>query len=156
MCFRFTVEASGTVPPNISAFCLGVSSSPDQSAFQINLYGGWDLEATVSYEDVYVLSVPSFQWIKINDVQNNTEAQLAPVIGRKNHRCVMWKDSQMIVVGGFVTQKGVTVNNETTSCGTYPPIRVLDVSTFTFQSQFDPNAAAYTVPNVVYQVIGGK
>jgi hypothetical protein len=156
VCSRFNVGASGTVPPNITAFCLGVSSSPDQSSYQVNLYGGWDLGATIAYEDVYVLSVPSFQWIKINDVQNNTEAQLAPVIGRKNHRCAMWKDSQMIVVGGFVNEKSVQVNNETTSCGTYPPLRVLDVSTFTFMGQFDPNSPPYTVPSQIYQVIGGR
>ena len=60
---RFSVIASGQVPPSRYSFCAVVSSSPDNSSFQITVYGGSEGYNTASPNfNLYVLSVPSFIW----------------------------------------------------------------------------------------------
>lgn len=148
--------ATGDIPPLRSLFCAGVSRSPDDSSFQVTIYAGFDLASGEAMEDVYVLAVPAFTWIRIRD-KNNEEARESG-IGRKNHRCAMWNDGEMIVVGGEVLtsrSEGSTELN-TASCNpAYPAIRVLDTSTYEWTKRFDPRPT-YRVPPVVYGIIGGE
>ena len=70
----------------------------------------------------------------------------------------MYEDAQFVVVGGGLS-KGNTRNpsNELTTCDPgISPIMVLNTSSYTWQTHFDPNAAAYAVPDVVTSVIGGE
>ncbi|KKY25418.1 putative kelch repeat protein [Diplodia seriata] len=148
-------EATGDIPDKRSEFCAGVSSAPDDSSFQITMTGGWDQFHGRAFNDVYVLSLPSFRWIRISDSNNpDTALELSP--GRNRHKCDMWEDAQMIVTGGLVTLGLGTTESLNDVCNeTYPPIRVLDTSTHTWRAQFEPGLQ-YSVPNAVTAVIGGK
>ncbi|KAF2137356.1 uncharacterized protein K452DRAFT_235964 [Aplosporella prunicola CBS 121167] len=144
-------QATGDIPPKRSEFCAVVSSAPDDSSFQITIYGGWDLAEDQAYDDIYVLSIPSFRWIRVN----GSDPKTSP--GRHRHKCDMWNDAQMIVSGGRVN---LGVGNETTvlndKCNsTYPPFKVLDTSTYTWRTQFEPKIE-YSVPDVVATIIGGS
>ncbi|KAL0259200.1 hypothetical protein SLS55_006705 [Diplodia seriata] len=148
-------EATGDIPDKRSEFCAGVSSAPDDSSFQITMTGGWDQFHGRAFNDVYVLSLPSFRWIRISD-SNNPDTALEPSPGRNRHKCDMWEDAQMIVTGGLVTLGLGTTESLNDVCNeTYPPIRVLDTSTHTWRAQFEPGLQ-YSVPNAVTAVIGGK
>ena len=61
----------------------------------------------------------------------------------------------MIVLGGNITSGPNRINTE--SCNTsWPALRVLDTTTFVWQTQFDPTLIDYAVPDQVYSIIGGR
>ena len=152
--------ATGTpdIPNGRTEFCLGVSRAPDDSSFQVTLYGG-TLENETYYDDVWVLSVPSFLWIRVQDTDNGELDTNGPSTGRKGHSCAMWEDSQMIVLGGMYATNAATKpqgQNHLSVCDTsYSPIRLLDTSTYSWKSQYTPNNT-YTIPSLVSAVIGGE
>lgn len=121
-------NATGDLPIPRQEFCVGVSAAPDDSSFQITIHGGWDNVAEVPYSDVYVLSVPSFQWIKIMDSGNPDSMDQASDIGRNRHKCDVWNEAQLLVTGGVITS-GVKVHLNEYCDQRYPPFKVLDTST---------------------------
>lgn len=132
-----------------------VSAARDDSSFQITIYGGWDLFMNRAFEEVYVLSIPSFRWIKIDDQATNKEVKLPGQIGRKDMTCQIHGDRQMLVLGGGVNLGKNEVNGHT--CNTsYPAIRLLDTTTFAWLDQYRSDVEPYGVPQVVYNIIGGR
>lgn len=117
------------------------------------MYGGWSLFHGTAYEDIYVLTVPSFRWIQIDD-QNNVEKLAGSNVGRFESTCATWQDAQMIVLGGSIFN-GATRQNDNSACNaTYTPIRVLDINTYTWLSHFKPTTR-YTIHANISAVIGG-
>jgi hypothetical protein len=154
----YNVTSGGDVPGDRADFCTVVSSAPDDSSFQITMYGGWDRIQNNSYADIYVLSIPSFQWIKVPESAPNLDAHLANgagIYGRRFHSCVAYKDRQMLVLGGELLENDQVLNFKECS-EDYPVIRVLDLSTFEWKSSWDGDSKAYTVPDIVRKVIGGS
>lgn len=142
------MTASGDIPGDRVGFCAVVSASPNHSTYQVTIFGGWHPS-----HDIYVLTVPSFRWIKI-DGKNDFETSNLGNPRRANHRCVIYNDAQMIVLGGSVVAEGEAQVD--TSCRQeYPPIRVLDTNTYTWKKTFDPSIK-YSVPDTVTQVVGGE
>ncbi|KAK6506285.1 hypothetical protein TWF506_011203 [Arthrobotrys conoides] len=89
-------------------FCLVVNSATDGSHHKIVLYGGWSQLRGAAYADVWVLSLPSFRWIKVEDENNpdtppfrNLDNPQVGDIGRTQHRCNIYKNAQMIVTGSI-------------------------------------------------------
>lgn len=152
---RFNVTANGDIPNPRSEFCSVASASPDDSSFQITIYGGWSLFEGRAFDDVYVLSIPSFRWVKVDDKATNKEAQLPGQIGRKGMTCQIYGDRQMLVLGGGVNMGQNQVNGQT--CNTsYPAIRLLDTTTLAWLDQYNSVVEPYGVPQVVYNIIGGR
>lgn len=145
----YGVTATGDFPRDRSQFCAVVSASVDRSTFQVTIFGGWNVFTEERYEDVFVLTVPSFRWIKVHDT--NDFEDTGEKIGRAGHKCVIYKDAQMIVLGGAMTSD----NNDTSCYTAYPPLRVLDTSSYIWKKVFDPSVE-YRVPDIVTNVIGGK
>lgn len=143
----YEVTATGDLPEDRSQFCAVVSASADQSTFQVTIFGGFNAYSAKVFEDVFVLTVPSFRWIKVNAKNDGEDTK--DNIGRNAHRCVIYNDAQMIVLGG-------SVMSDSTSCNTaYPPLRVLDTSSYIWKNVFDPSIE-YRVPDIVTNVTGGK
>jgi hypothetical protein len=143
------------------------------------MFGGQNLQPykdQVQYDDMWILSIPSFTWIEVNSTSQVPYA-------RAGHTCHIW-DGQMIVVGGYVSKE--------ISCD-YPGIYVFNMSSLEWGDQFtaltgeralqpfdgsekspgnplaqqanqrgfDPKAGlegsyGYAVPVPVQQVIGGE
>ena len=145
----YNTTATGDVPVGRINMCAGVSSAPDDSSFQILVYGGYNLRFGNPANDMYVLSIPSFQWVKVTPPNPDP-------YGRWEHTCVVWQDAQMLVVGGLMKLSGGNgpVINANGCNSSHPPVVVIDTSDFTFQSQFSPQRS-YSVPQAVYNVIGG-
>lgn len=103
--------------------CTVVAAAPDGSSFNIYLYGGQNLipyGSQTQYSDMWILSIPSFTWIKVNlDGQSQPPA-------RAGHSCVLW-DAQMVIIGGYV---GTEI-----SCDS-PGIYVFDPSTLKWKNDF--------------------
>ncbi|KAI1750834.1 hypothetical protein F4782DRAFT_532118 [Xylaria castorea] len=146
--------ATGDLPDLRTEFCVAVSSTPDDSSFQITIHGGWDQLNRRAFNDVYVLSVPSFRWIKVED-SDNPDLRGPDQPGRNRHKCGMWNETSM-----FVTSSEIMLGVGDTSllaemCNpAYPPVKALDTSTCKWQTEFNPSMT-YLVPEVVTGVIGG-
>lgn len=147
----YLVTASGDIPEARVGFCAVVSASPNHSTYQVTIFGGWNTNTESGYDNIYVLTVPSFRWIKINGKNDFETPNLN--IGRANHRCVIYNDAQMIVLGGSVISNSSEAEIDTSCRQGYPPIRVLDTGTYTWKQAFDPSIE-YSVPDAVTNVIG--
>jgi hypothetical protein len=121
-----------------------VAAASDASSFNIYIYGGYDgIDIThTSSDDVYILSVPSFTWIKAYSGQY--------AHGRYGHRCIQVYPDQMFVLGGLF--KG-----DSSICLDGGIIQVFNLNTLQFQPSYSPlNWSNYTVPSLVTAQIGGK
>lgn len=148
-------KATGDLPPLRTDFCAGVSAAPDDSSFQVTIHGGYDLLGERALSDVYVLSIPSFRWIKIDD-SNNPDLLGPDSPGRNRMKCDVWNETQLIVSGGVVllgTHNWTILNWQCNK--TYPPFKILNTSTYTWRETFDPGLE-YSVPDSVTAVIGGE
>ena len=67
----YTKKATGQVPEQRRRFCAGATWAQDQSSYNIYLYGGLAVPAGVGFDDIYILSIPSFTWIKWYDSSLN-------------------------------------------------------------------------------------
>lgn len=151
-------EATGDIPDPRAEFCAGVSAAPDDSSFQVTIHAGWDQLAGSGFNDVYVLSIPAFRWIKVDD-SNNPDLLVSDEAARNRLKCDVWNDTQLIVSGGLISQATGDLSDlefYNKVCNkTYPPFKVLDTSSYTWRTQFDPSLE-YSVPDVVTAVIGGN
>ena len=147
------------IPRGRAQFCLGVSRAPDDSSMQVTMYGGTPKNGEY-LDDVWVLSVPAFRWIAINDTNNQERLSDDSVAGRNSHTCIMWRDHQMIVLGGIYPRPAATAvgsDRNVSVCDTvYSPLRLLDTSTYSWQSEYKPSENPYSVPAAVSDIIGGK
>ncbi|KAI0893124.1 hypothetical protein F4806DRAFT_210602 [Annulohypoxylon nitens] len=106
----YTQKATGDIPNPRSEFCAGVSAAPDDSSFQVTIHGGVDEYQYLTYNDVYVLTIPSFRWIKINDT-GNPDLLGSDSPGRSKINCDVWNEAQLIVSGGRVFP-ATSINND--------------------------------------------
>ncbi|RYO99053.1 hypothetical protein DL766_002311 [Monosporascus sp. MC13-8B] len=151
-------ETRGEAPRVRVNPCAVVFSAPDASSFNICMYGGQNLlpigEQT-QYTDVWILTVPSFTWIKV-DIDSPSYEPPA----RAGHHCAP-RDGQLVVVGGYV--------GENIACDS-PGVYVFDVSGLQWRDRFEAadhpaddhadnsvlaGSYSYRVPEPVQSVVGG-
>ncbi|KGM92277.1 uncharacterized protein PADG_11465 [Paracoccidioides brasiliensis Pb18] len=144
------MDKIGVYDIDSSTCSIAVSSAPDDSSFQV-LNGGRSRLKTnaTSYDDLYILTLPSFRWIQVPTT--GAKPWTAAGVGCDSHKCISWKDGEMIVLGGTTRQ------NDTVQKGCsrdHPPIRVLNTSKFRWEKQFE-RETKYSVPGLVSDVVGG-
>ncbi|KAH9886879.1 hypothetical protein F4778DRAFT_786594 [Xylariomycetidae sp. FL2044] len=150
-------ETSGTAPQVRVNPCAVIFSAPDASSFNIFMYGGQNLLPygnQTQYTDMWILTVPSFTWIKADVSGNEPPA-------RAGHSCEA-RDGQMVVIGGYV---GTEI-----ACDR-PGIYNFDASNFKWQDSFtaadhaaDADAGnsvlagsyGYQVNDAIQSVVGGS
>lgn len=141
---RYLQNTTGDIPPQLTLFCSVVAPASDSSSFNIYIYGGYDgvnAESTPS-DDVYILSVPSFTWIKAYSGQ--------AVHGRSGHKCLKVYPDKMFVLGGIF-------QNNPAVCLDGGFIQVFNLNTLEFQDTYSPTDwSNYSVPSIVTRQIGGK
>jgi len=105
------------------------------------------------YDDVYVLSLPSFTWTKVYSGANP----------RFGHTCHTAGKRQMLRVGGSldaslyaVETTGQLPNLSTMNCDRKEGVALFDLSALTWSSFFNAHAPQYQVPGNVVDVIGGS
>ncbi|KAK4158321.1 hypothetical protein C8A00DRAFT_10974 [Chaetomidium leptoderma] len=128
-------------PDQTTRGCAVVARAQDGSSFNIYYYGGYDgLHLAEPYsDDVWVLSLPSFTWIKLAS---------GAADGRAGHKCVMPYPDQMLVIGGYPSVP-LGCLRET--------IRVFSLSSGEWLDRYDPAVYSnYTVPSAVHEKIGGS
>ncbi|KAI0889339.1 uncharacterized protein GGS22DRAFT_153670 [Annulohypoxylon maeteangense] len=151
-------QTSGEAPQVRVNPCAVIYSASDASSFNIYMYGGQNLLPygnQTQYTDIWILTVPSFTWIKV-DTTTSTQPP-----ARAGHQCAA-RDGQMIVIGGYVGTE--------LACDS-PGIYTFDASNLKWKTSFDAashpaNAHAdnsvlagsygYQVPGLVQSIIGGS
>lgn len=131
----------GEVPsPRIDS-CTVIGSAPDNSSHNIYMYGGWDLtKPNTWFDEIYVLSIPSFTWVKMYHAESSLYGHTCHVVGR-----------QMLTTGGKNIRR-----NDTNYCDwEQQGIAVLDLPTMTWGSIFNATLGQYEVSTEVVEKIGG-
>ena len=107
------------------------------------MFGGQD-ESKNYLSEVWLLSLPSFTWIKLRDDE-------PPRIG---HTCHLVGNRTMLTVGGIVDireSKGLLEKCDFATGG----IRDLDMSDLLWSGGFNATTPAYEVPDLLSSTIGG-
>jgi hypothetical protein len=138
-------ETTGA-PGALAQGCTVVASAEDSSSHNIYWYGGFDgIHPQGNFnDDVWVLSIPSFIWVKISTG--------TAVHARAGHRCVKPYPDQMFVIGGYTSQAGLSLN-----CVEGGIIQVFNLSSGEWLDSYDPKVSSnYQVPEIVVSKIGGN
>ncbi|KAF2465573.1 uncharacterized protein BDR25DRAFT_295165 [Lindgomyces ingoldianus] len=132
-------NTTGDIPEPRIDFCTVVISAPDNSSHNIYLYGGHNpIGNDTAFDDVYVLSIPSFTWTAVF-TNGGTP--------RWGHNCHIANKRQMITVGGNVTNLKCDWERK--------GVAFLDMTSITWGSVFLTNATSYGVPQKVVAKVGG-
>ncbi|KAL8824189.1 MAG: hypothetical protein Q9191_005232 [Dirinaria sp. TL-2023a] len=149
----FQQTATGDVPRWRYIGCSVLVSAPDQSSHSIYVYAGWGGTFEGSDGDVYVLSIPSFQWIRVNNENHQ----------RSRHHCSLIGNNTMLVVGGIApfndfpiptwTSSGCDQNNSIFAQG----VGIFSLNNHSWTTAWDPEVGAepYLVHPSISKVIGG-
>jgi hypothetical protein len=136
-------NTTGDIPPQLTEFCSVLASAADGSSHNIYIYGGYDgldYNANPS-DDVYILSLPSFRWVKAY-TGTNTHS-------RSGHGCIKVYPDQMLAIGGQ--------HVDSTHCLEGGVIVNFNLNTLRFEDEYDPTKwSKYKVPDLVTKWIGGK
>ncbi|KAF3906626.1 hypothetical protein ABW20_dc0109157 [Dactylellina cionopaga] len=136
-------NTTGDIPPlGRAKFCTTVATSQDGKSHQIYMYGGYQGQSNTlpipHFDDVYVLSLPAFQWVKVSDG--------SPATARRGHKCLKPLPDQMLVVGG--------APSISTRC--LDIVRIFNLNTLEWSTEYKPETyEQYKVPQLVRDVIGG-
>ncbi|KAK5215388.1 hypothetical protein LTR72_011557 [Exophiala xenobiotica] len=122
----------------LAQFCTVVASDPNGSHHEIFVYGGWDSNGGQALDTVWILTVPSFTWVKANSPGRTGSA-------RQNHICVAPYPDQINAVDIF------NLNNFNWT-GTYDP-DIYDVYK-PHQDILDVISATPTAGNMPSEVAG--
>jgi len=137
----FTRNATSDVPEPRTEFCVVAINAYAKSNYNIYLYGGRGPN-NVFYDNVYVLSIPSFIWTKVFG------PGLSP---RYDHTCHVI-GRQMITVGGgspaFASDPQSYCDWEEKG------VAVLHMSNTIWGSVYSINAVNYSVPDMVSAKVG--
>ncbi|KAI9839213.1 MAG: hypothetical protein M1819_003206 [Sarea resinae] len=138
-------NTTGDYPPQLTRACSILASANDSSSHNVYFYGGYDglNSSSDPSDDVYILSVPSFTWLKAY-TGNSTH-------GRDSHKCAKVYPDQMFVVGG------VPQEANSYQCLSNNIVQIFNLNTLEFQDSYDPDVwSEYKVPDIVTKRIGGK
>ncbi|KFA72116.1 hypothetical protein S40288_09700 [Stachybotrys chartarum IBT 40288] len=91
-------NATGETPPNRRRFCAGASWVEDQSSYSIFLYGGaGEEEGSLGFDDVYILTLPTFTWIRMYPESDSGTGDFP----HHSLSCNVVNEAQMIIHGGY-------------------------------------------------------
>lgn len=136
----YAQNATGDIPPPRAYSCTVLVSTEDGTSHNMYVHAGQGPNNTV-YDDVYVLSVPSFTWTRIYDSNNF----------RFGHTCHRVGD-QMITVGG---QKYTSLEEQLPCDWETAGVGIFNMSNAQWGSVFKPvgQTSAYTLPPKVRESI---
>ncbi|KAK7210051.1 hypothetical protein V2G26_017229 [Clonostachys chloroleuca] len=123
---------TGTKPQKRNHHCsVGVQGN---GTYEIFIYGGWNQDYEKILDDMYVLTIPGFNWAKVDfDKDPRTEFD-----------CVVAGNRQMVTVGGAGVFGGWTVKDS------YPKgLGIFDLTELKWKDEFTPDAPAYKTPDLV-------
>lgn len=117
------------------------------------LYGGFGFPDPLAFNDVYILSLPSFQWIKAYNL--DAGAPSPDPAGHGGCSANVVNRDQMIIIGGWFGQQGAPPCDSPDTQGLHNMILGNNTDKRALWDQYDPKLSKYEVPAVVVAAIGG-
>ncbi|KUI60774.1 hypothetical protein VP1G_07971 [Cytospora mali] len=148
----YTQRTTGTTPQMRQRFCSGVTWADDQSSYNIYLYGGAGMPPdTAGYDDVYILTIPTFTWIKLYPNDGNITGQYP----HHSLTCNVINRSQMLIIGGTFPLSDDC--DAAPQWGTHNLVlgQQPDADANPWEL-FSPNLTTYAVPDAIISVVGGQ
>ncbi|KAK6503831.1 hypothetical protein TWF481_008837 [Arthrobotrys musiformis] len=139
-------RTNGSPPIPRGHFCATAIKAPDNSSTQILVFGGFG-EGHPS--DVFALSLPSFTWIRLE--QRSPDFLPGPGI-RLQPSCDIVNNRFFTIFAGRSLVGGDTANCDTRQNALF----MYDLTEREWIIDYDPDARDYTIPEPVYQAIGGN
>ncbi|KAF2461305.1 hypothetical protein BDY21DRAFT_83089 [Lineolata rhizophorae] len=141
-------QATGDVPDMRRKFCAGATWAQDRSSYNIYLYGGQGINNITGFDDVYILTMPSFKWIKWFPTE--------PGPGNPHGltTCNVISNSQMIIIGGYFAQHDEC--DSPTIWGTHNLNLGANGPQNAPWDLYYPNITEYFVPQEILDEIGGS
>ncbi|KAF8475786.1 hypothetical protein BDZ91DRAFT_710317 [Kalaharituber pfeilii] len=124
------------VPKGRQQFCLSLAVAPDNSSYNIIMFGGGQTNRWDGYGDVWILSLPAFVWVQAYVGTNLT-------VGAS---CRLYKGRQMLITGARRT--------DDRNC--HELWKIYDVVDGKWREEFDPNLEGFEVPQILTAEIGGQ
>ncbi|KAH6639629.1 hypothetical protein C7974DRAFT_388904 [Boeremia exigua] len=144
----YTQTATGNIPGARRQFCAGATWADDQSSYNIYLYGGYGFGDPLAYDDAYILSLPSFTWIKAFPTDNSTGSY--PHGGCSAN--VVTRD-QMIIIGGWFPTSDLCDSPRVQ--GQHGMNLGYNGERKSLWDKYDPELSTYFVPTPIISAIGG-
>ncbi|KAJ9642294.1 hypothetical protein H2199_004674 [Coniosporium tulheliwenetii] len=145
----YVQTATGDIPEMRRSFCGGVTWADDKSSWNVYIYGGFGMpDNSTGYDDVYILSMPSFTWTKWYP----TEAGEGNPHGMLS--CNVVEGAQMLIIGGhFVQHERCDAMN---IWGTHNLNLGKTGPEGAKWEAYYPNITEYRVPSEIIAKIGGR
>ncbi|MCJ1463896.1 hypothetical protein MMC07_002505 [Pseudocyphellaria aurata] len=139
----FNQTTTGNIPQPRKEFCLaGIESN--NSTYEIFMYAGWDgrLGVTaVPYDEIYILTLPAFYWIKVD---------YPPQHPRHALTCNAVGGSQILTIGGVDTNSKHTTDElrhkstfDTSADPFAQGLAIFDMTALKFADQYTAKASPY-------------
>ncbi|KAI5819602.1 hypothetical protein BZA77DRAFT_304447 [Pyronema omphalodes] len=158
----YTQNATGDIPEPRRRFCGGVATAESKLSSNIYIYGGLGFGVnSTGFDDVYVLTVPSFKWIKLYPIAGPK----APTNGTVNYdfphydlTCSVIKNAQMMVIGGQFPKDPNAKNCDAPDIWGQHNLVLSKVdggSESYYWGKYIPDRNRYSVPSDIRNIIGG-
>ncbi|KAI5849889.1 hypothetical protein BZA05DRAFT_79547 [Tricharina praecox] len=139
--YSFVVPEGSTIPDTLASSCWTVVSSQDNTSHQIITFGGERTLDAISNNEVWALTIPSFDWVQLEG--NATDPTRDPG-ARTQPICATVGNRYMLTYGG----RGSGCDKDGNA------VFLLDISQGKWVDDFKTNQE-YLVPDAVVAVIGG-
>lgn len=117
------------------------------------MHGGYNPVQSIMYDDVYVLSLPSFTWTLL----------WSGTTPRFGHSCNTAGKRQMLRTGGSLDASLYAVETSaqvpdlaSMQCDTKEGVALFDLTALTWSSFYNAYASEYQLPQNVVDLIGGS
>ncbi|KAL6356259.1 hypothetical protein LRP88_09852 [Fusarium phalaenopsidis] len=147
----YAQNATGNVPEVRRRFCAGVTWVEDQSSYNIYLYGGaGEEEGSIGFDDIYILTLPTFEWIRMYPTDTNKTGSFP----HHSFTCNVVNEAQMFVHGGFFPL------NDVCDVPDQWGLHLMDLGRQNENKApwalYEPDKTKYVVPTDVIKVVGGN
>ncbi|RGP76880.1 hypothetical protein FLONG3_4963 [Fusarium longipes] len=150
----YTQKTSGDAPNDRRRFCGGATWAKDRSSYNIYIFGGRGFPPfETGYDDIYILTIPSFQWIRgpYPGYENGTGTYPKSMMS-----CNVVDNTQMLVIGGSYANASEKICD-------VPPIQGVHNMNLGKQNEEDAiwaryqdDLTTYEVPIDIRTAIGGS
>ena len=142
-------------PSDRTKMCSVVASAEDNSSHNIYIYGGNNQEGISTNEtvtnEILILTLPAFHWILVypSECVNGT-CDTRRVYG---HQC------QKVYEKYMIAYRGINFNNYCENderLGKFQGMVIYDMSSLEWTTKVELENQKYSVPRVLYEIIGGE
>ncbi|EXL65429.1 hypothetical protein FOPG_18346 [Fusarium oxysporum f. sp. conglutinans race 2 54008] len=143
--------ANGTVPEYRRKFCAGAVWAEDRSSYNIYLNAGLGFGG-YGFDDVYILSLPSFTWIKSYPLDRNGTGEYPSHSLSCN---IVNEGSQMLTIGGSFPKDNTCDVEEVWGVHNVDLGNQIKQNFKKVWAGYEPTLFGYKVPGFVTSAIGG-